>query len=472
MFLCRENELQRLNQRYENNEMECVIIYGRRRVGKTALINEFCKNKPAIYFPALNSNSSDNLAALSQAIHSYFHPETVSFPVYSSYDDALREITKIVKTERVILVIDEFPFLAKSEPSVSSRLQHLLDNEWRDSKIFLILCGSSMSYMEKEVLSEKSPLFGRRTAQIKLQPLNYFDTARFHPELSPEDNALVYGITGGIPHYINKLNINRNLKEALIQNFFDPSAYLFEEPENLLKQELREPATYNSIISSIANGASRISEIAERSKMEPAACMKYLNVLAELGIIQKIEPVVDKNAKKKIYRITDNFFRFWYRFIPKNMMVISSGNIERVFDMAIQSYLPEYMGLIFEEICRQYLTLHMEDLPFFLSELGEWWGTDPIKKKEAQLDIVGTGIQTGNCRNGMNYIIGSCKYRNETVGTDELALIEDYASLFTHNRDKCFYYIFSKSGFTEGLKEKQTSGEVKLFSLDDLYDTI
>ena len=149
MFLCREKELQRLNQRYENNEMECVIIYGRRRVGKTALINEFCKNKPAIYFPALNSNSSDNLAALSQAIHSYFHPETVSFPVYSSYDDALREITKIVKTERVILVIDEFPFLAKSEPSVSSRLQHLLDNEWRDSKIFFILCGSSMSYMAR-----------------------------------------------------------------------------------------------------------------------------------------------------------------------------------------------------------------------------------------------------------------------------------------------------------------------------------
>lgn len=469
MFLCREKELQKLSERYQSHEMECIIIYGRRRVGKTALINEFCKNKPAIYFPALNSNSSDNLTALSQAIHSYYHPDTITAPVYASYDDALREITKIAKRKRTILVIDEFPFLAKSEPSISSRLQHLLDNEWKDSKLFLILCGSSMSYMEKEVLSEKSPLFGRRTAQIKLQPMNYLDTAKFHPELSPEDNALIYGITGGIPHYINKLNVNGSIKEALIRNYFEPSAYLFEEPGNLLKQELREPALYNSIITSIANGASKISEIAEKSKIEPAVCSKYLKILEELEIVKKIEPVVDKNAKKKIYRITDNFFRFWYRFIPKNMMVISSGNIERMFDMVIQSYIPEYMGLVFEEICRQYLISHMENLPFFLSELGEWWGTDPVKKKEAQLDIVGTGISAGNSSEGMNYIIGSCKYRNEIIGTDELALIENYASLFTHNRDKCFYYLFSKSGFTKGLKEKQASGEAALFTLEDIY---
>ncbi len=164
----------------------------------------------------------------------------------------------------------KFPYLAKADDSIPSRLQHLLDYEWKDSKLFLILCGSSMSFMEKEVLSRKSPLFGRRTAQFRIEPLTYRDAAKFHPELSPEDNALIYGITGGVPHYINKLDVKTTIKEALLENLFYTSAYLFEEPENLLKQELREPATYNSIIGAIANGAAKLNEISLRTGIETA----------------------------------------------------------------------------------------------------------------------------------------------------------------------------------------------------------
>ena len=470
MFLCRDQELLKLNKRYQKNGLECIVLYGRRRVGKTALINEFTKDKPTIYFPALNSNAQGNLTALSKAIQAYLNPDTESFPVYPSFDAAFAEITRIARSsKRIIFVIDELSYLVRADDSIPSRLQHLLDHDWADTKLFLILCGSSMSFMEKEVLSEKSPLFGRRTAQFKIEPLSYFDTAKFHPRLSDQDNALIYGITGGVPHYINKLDVETTVKDALLENLFDTSAYLFEEPENLLKQELREPAIYNAIITAIASGANRVNEIADKAGIEKNVCSKYLKVLSDLGIVKKIEAVAVRSGRKPYYRITDHFFRFWYRFVPENMMAISSGNMAKIYDTAVESYLSSYMGLVFEDICTQYLINHPENLPFQIQEIGEWWGSHPEKKKEIQLDIVATDVKADNTRSGKKYLIGSCKYKNEQIGTDELDLIRDYASIFTNGNDTCYYYIFSKSGFTKGLKELEKKGEVKLISLKDLY---
>lgn len=471
MFLCREKELNILNKRYRKKGLECIVIYGRRRVGKTAIINEFTKDKPTIYFPALNTNARGNLTALSKAIYTFQHPEAENAPVYNSFDAAFAEITRIGKaSERVVFVIDELPYLARADDSIPSRLQHLLDHDWAETEIYLILCGSSMSFMEKEVLSEKSPLFGRRTAQLKVEPLSYLDTAKFHPELSNQENALIYGITGGVPHYINKLDVNGSIKEALLENLLDTSSYLFEEPENLLKQELREPAVYNAVITAIANGATRQNEIADKAGLDRSVCSKYMKVLSNLGIIQKIEPVVDKSPRKSFYRITDNFFRFWYRFVPGNMMAISSGTIDRTFDASIGSYLSVYMGMVFEDICRQYLIMHPEKLPFPISEIGEWWGAHPAKRKEIQLDIVAVGAKANNMHGGRQYIIGSCKYKNEEIGTDELNLLHDYASVFTNGDDTCFYYIFSKSGFTKGLKTLADEGQVILINLQDIYE--
>ena len=470
MFLCRENELLKMNRRYKKGEMECIIIYGRRRVGKTALINEFVKDKPVIYFPALNTSARDNLTALSKAIWSFLHPDAAEAPAYASFDAAFTEITRIAKKGRIVFVIDEYPYLAKADDSIPSRLQHLLDYEWKDSKLFLILCGSSMSFMEKEVLSRKSPLFGRRTAQFRIEPLTYRDAAKFHPELCPEDNALIYGITGGVPHYINKLAVENNLKDALLENFFDTSAYLFEEPQNLLKQELREPAIYNSIITAIANSAAKLNEISQRTGLETAKCTKYIHVLTELGIIQKIKPVTEKAERKTLYKIADPFFRFWYRFVPGNMMSISAGTIARNYDAAIGSYLSSYMGSVFEDICRQYLIYYAENLPFAIHEIGEWWGPDPAQKKEVQLDIVALASKENNIQAGRRFLIGSCKYKNEKTDIDELNLIRAYASLFTNANDECFYYIFSKSGFTDVLLEKQEKDEVRLVTLEEMYE--
>ena len=462
MFYCRDRELYELNKRYQKGKFECMVVYGRRRVGKTALINEFCKDKPVIFFSALNASSEENLAALSKAIYERLQPETEEPPVFPNYDAAFAEITRLSAKERLVFVIDEYPYLAKAEGSISSRLQHIIDHIWQQGKLFLILCGSSMSFMEYQVLGYESPLYGRRTAQFKIQALTYKEMTEFHPKLNKEEQALLYGITGGIPHYINKLEMEQNIDTALMENLFNSAGYLFEEPENLLKQELREPAIYNSIISAIAGGASKLNEIATKVGLETGVCTKYMKVLQELGIIKKETPVTEKQGKKTIYVICDYFFRFWYRFVPRNTSAIQAGRVEQIYESAIRKNYPDYMGLVFEQMCREYLLRYEKNLPILLSEVGQWWGTDTRRKKEVQIDIVGTPVE------GKEYIIGSCKYKNEAIGIEELELLRDYAATFGYGT-KYHYYIFSKGGFTEGLKRLEKQGEVRLVSLEEMY---
>ncbi|WP_300261573.1 ATP-binding protein [uncultured Cloacibacillus sp.] len=462
MFYCRESELRIMNNRYDGGGFECVVIYGRRRVGKTALINEFCKDKPVIFFSALNASSHENLEALSKAVWQFKNPEGNNAPVYSGYDGVLEEITALSKDRRLVFVIDEFPYLAKAEESISSRLQHIIDHVWQNSRLYLILCGSSMSFMENQVLGYQSPLYGRRTAQIKVKALTYREMTVFRPHLSLEDQALQYGITGGIPHYVNKLDVRTSIDDAVLDNLLDTSSYLFEEPGNLLKQELREPAIYNTIISAVAGGASRVNEIATKTKLTSAVCGKYLRELLELEILQKETPIGEKAGKRTIYNIRDNFFRFWYRFVPGNMSAISTGRIRRIYDAAIKRLYPEYMGLIFEKMCRDYLMRYDERLPFIPAEIGQWWGTDPETHKQVQIDIVGVPAS------GDEYLIGSCKYKNEKVGIDEFRLLQSYAAAFRRN-GKFRYCIFSKSGFTEQLAALAGQEGVALYTLEDIY---
>ena len=465
MFYCREQEINKLTKRYNDNKFECIIIYGRRRVGKTALINEFCKDKPTIFFSALNSTSKENLEALSKSIYQYKNPESTgeSAPNYPDFDAALNDITKLSETQRLIFVIDEYPYLAKAETTISSRLQHIIDHTWQQGKLFLILCGSSMSFMEYQVLGYESPLYGRRTAQFKIHALNYKEITAFNPELTEEEQSLVYGITGGIPHYINKLNVNnKSIDEALLENVFDSSSYLFEEPENLLKQELREPALYNSIITAIAGGASKANQISTKVGIESAKCAKYIKVLLDLGILKRESPITEKEGKKTIYSFKDNFFRFWYRFVPHNLTAIHSGRIVQLYDKAVKKYFHDYMGLVFEQMCIEYLLNYSKNLPIDLSDAAQWWGTDNKAKKEVQIDIVGTPVE------GHEYIIGSCKYTNKKIDTDELELIRQYSSVFGKG-SRYHYFIFSKGGFTDELRNLEKKGEVTLLTLDDIY---
>lgn len=463
MFYCREKELGDMNKRYTRSGFECLVVYGRRRVGKTALINEFCKDKPTVFFSALNATSQENLEALSKAIYEKEHPGAETAPVYPSFDAAFAEITRMAETERLVFVIDEYPYLARANKSISSRLQHIIDHTWANSNLFLILCGSSMSFMEYQVLGYESPLYGRRTGQYKIQALTYKEMTVFNPNLTNENQALIYGITGGIPHYINKLDVEGDVDAALKENLFNTSSYLYEEPENLLKQELREPAVYNSVIAAIAGGASKANEIATKVGLESAFCAKYLKVLLDLGILKKETPITEKAGRKSVYAIGDNFFRFWYRFVPQNASAITAGRTDKIYDGVIKRHFSDYMGLVYEQMCKEYLFLYAEDLPIILSDIGQWWGNDAKEKKEVQIDIVGTPVE------GKEYIIGSCKYRNEPIGVDELELLKHYAEVFGKG-EKYHYYIFSKSGFTIGLQSLGNKGEVKLITLQDMYE--
>ncbi len=467
MFLARERELKELKYRYDKDEFECVIIYGRRRVGKTALINEFCKGKDVIYLPALKDTIQGNLEALSAAIQAYKEPDMVTFPVYASFQQAFDEIGRIASEKRIVFVIDEYPYLAKVDPTISSRLQHLIDLKWKSGKMFLILCGSSVSFMEDEVLAYESPLFGRRTGQIHLLPMSYRDTALFHPGLDCVTNAEIYGVTGGVPLYIEKLDVRKDVDDALLRNVFNQSSYLFEEPENLLKQELREPSTYNAIIKVIAEGATKLAEIASKTGLEKSACTTYIKTLVDLGIVERETPFLEKEGRRSIYRISDPFFRFWYRFVPRNMGAIMTGRIEKTYSYVVKEYLHSYMGAIFEDMCKQYLMSYENDLPIILNNVGRWWGTDPVKKKEIEIDLIGDSVIDSNSKK-KEYIAASCKFRNREMDMKDYQDLKDYSRVFDKN-GVFYYYLFSICGFKDDVREQARMDGTRLVSIEEMY---
>lgn len=281
----------------------------------------------------------------------------------------------------MVLAIDEYPYLAGGFHSISSILQAHIDSQFKDSKLFLILCGSSMSFMEKQVLGYKSPLYGRRTAQFKILPFDFFESLPFFEAFSKEEKAILYGVTGGIPEYLTKINPAKTVRDNIIDLFLTSSGHFYEEPSNLLKQELREPSTYNGIIEAIAEGAPRLNEISTKCGIESNKCAKYLKSLMSLGIVKKEQPVTETSSKKSLYLLDDMMFRFWYRFVFPNMSGIVSGLGDAIYDFEVSENLSTYMGLVFEEICKQYLykEARSNTLPFFTAKAGRWWGNNPKK---------------------------------------------------------------------------------------------
>ena len=242
-----------------------------------------------------------------------------------SFQAALEYVFKISESERLVLVIDEYPYVAKSSKSLASTLQMLIDKNKDNSKLMLILCGSSMSYMEDNVLAYKAPLYGRRTAQMKILPFDFGDACKYFNRFSPEDMAMVYGLVGGTPQYLLQMDDHISIEDNIKNIFLNPSSSIFEEPENILKQEVREPAIYNAIITAVAAGSSRISEVATKIGETTSVCAQYIKNLIGLGIILKETPYGEKESRRSVYAIADNMFRFWYRFVPDNNSIISRG---------------------------------------------------------------------------------------------------------------------------------------------------
>ena len=460
MFIGREREVAALDRLYESNKFEFAVIYGRRRVGKTALINHFIDNKEAIYFMGVESNEKQNLENFSKSIIEYSSGIEAKTS-FLSFQAALEYVFKLSERKRLILVIDEYPYVARSSKSLASTLQLLIDKYKDTSKLMLILCGSSMSYMEDEVLAYKSPLYGRRTAQMKILPFSFNEVCRYLKNYSDEDKALAYGIVGGTPQYLLQIDDRLSIEDNIKNTYLNPISFLYEEPTNLLKQEVREPAIYTAIITAIAVGASRMSDISNKVGEDSNICANYLKSLINLGIIKKETPYGEKSSRKSIYSIKDNMFRFWYRFVPGNNSIIMRGAADIVYKR-IEPQLSEYMGAVFEEICKQYLwnLLLNGNSPVEFSELGRWWGNDPIEKKQTEIDIMGE-------QDKQTALFGECKWTNEKVDLGVLETLIKRSKLFSYVN--VHLYLFSKSGFTKGCIDKANElGNVSLVTYSDM----
>ncbi|MBQ2941859.1 MAG: ATP-binding protein [Clostridia bacterium] len=445
MFIGRQRELDELNKRYNSDKFEFMVIYGRRRVGKTALINEFIGNKKAIYFMGVESNAKQNLENFSKNILEFTSGiETESS--FLSFQAALEYVFRLAEKERIILAIDEYPYVARSSKSLASTLQLMIDKYRDTSKLMLILCGSSMSYMEDHVLAYKAPLYGRRTAQIKLLPFDFEETCRYFENLSDEDKALIYGIVGGTPQYLLQMDDKLSIEENIKNTYLNPISFLYEEPTNLLKQEVREPAIYTAIITAIATGASRMSEISTKVGEDTNVCTNYIKNLMNLGIVQKETPYGEKASRKSVYSIEDNMFRFWYRFVLENNSIIARGAADLAYKR-IEPQLSDYMGRVFEEICKQYLwkQLLSGNCPVEFSSIGRWWGNDSQNKCQTEIDIMGE--QDKNTA-----LFAECKWTNEKVDIGILETLIKRSNLFSYKTKH--YYLFSKSGFTKGCIDK------------------
>lgn len=444
MFIGREGELATLNKLYKSGRFEFAVLYGRRRVGKTALINRFLEGKPAVYFMGVESNEKQNLENFSGSVME-FASGMEAATSFLSFQSALEYVFRLSQQKRFILAIDEYPYVARASRSLASTLQRLIDQYKDQSRLMLILCGSSMSYMEDEVLAYKAPLYGRRTAQIRLSPFDFFEASQCFPRFSPEEKALAYGFAGGTPQYLLQIDDEISIEENVKNLFLNPASPLFEEPVNLLKQEVREPAIYTAMITAIAAGASRMSEIADRVGESTSICSSYLKNLLSLNVVRKETPYGEKASKKTVYSIDDNMFRFWYRFVPENYSLIARGASALVY-RRIEPLLSDYMGRVFEDICRQYLwrLLLSGNSPVEFSSLGRWWGNDPIRKRQTEIDIMGE-------QDPQTALFAECKWTNEKIDAGILETLAERSSLFPYRNTHCF--LFAKSGFTKGCED-------------------
>lgn len=463
MFIGRKRELEELTELYKKESFQLFILYGKRRVGKTTLLNEFCKSRQSIFYAAEQTNNKLNLDKFSVSI--FEHYGETNLENFATWEKAFGYIVEKQGSERLVLVFDEFPYLANANPGLMSVLQHLIDHSLKDSQLFLILCGSYMGFMEKEVLGVKSPLFGRRTAQLQMKSFDYLTSALFYPKATLEDKVLFYSIFGGTPLYLNQVNQEESVQENVQHSFLRQMGYLYEEPRLLLQQEVQEPGVYLAIIEAIAKGAVRAAEIASKTGEDHAKCIKYASVLISLGILYKEYPLGAKqNSRKGQYGISDPMFAFWYRYVAPNRTLIETGADEIVWKKRIEPDLSHYAGRMFERICKEYIySLNScGKLPILATEIGRWWGTDSYRKVEVEIDIV--------ARDGRDYIFAECKWRNEKVDYAVLEQLYQKADVLDNNRNESWYYIFSKVDFSQKLiDESQNNHHIVLINLEKLF---
>ncbi len=450
-FIDREQELKILEDKYASNKPELIPIYGRRRVGKTELIRQFIKDKPHFYFLAKKKRLGDELERFRLKFSKDFN---VFIQEVKSWDAVFEEICNHKQGERLVVVIDEFPFWVEKDTSILSDFQHLWDEVLKGKNIFLILCGSYVSIMENDVLGYKSPLYGRRTGQIEVNRLGFREFVKFFPRWNLDEVIKAYGALDGVPFYIKEFEIGKSFTENVNCTFWKSGSILNKEAEFLLAQELREVEVYLSIMRSIFEGASKLNEIATKSSVEITNINKYIKVLIDLKFIATESPVIVNVPKRKnyVYKISDNFFSFWLSYVYPFKDDIEIGEIAHLKTFFAKDY-DRYIGFVFENVCKQIVRNFR--LPIGQTKLGRWW------HKDKEIDLVCLD------ENKKEALFFECKWSalSESKARNILEELEGKSKFVGWKRKKDYFGLFGKRVF--GKEELRKEGFV-VFDLKDM----
>ena len=456
-FLGREKEILDLEKEYARDG-GFVVIYGRRRIGKTTLIKQFIKSKTAFYFLATKEVESQSMKRFAGVIARTTGNSVLQKAAFSDWLDLFQAVADYKPNEKKVLVIDEFPYLVKVNDSFPSILQNAWDEILKDSNVMLILCGSLISMMKKHALSYESPLYGRRTAQMRIAPLP-FTTVYENQKLSFEEAAEQYSITGGVPKYMEFFSDVQPLYEQIKENVLSKNGFLYEEPNFLLTDEVQVLTNYFSIIKVIADGNHKLGTIAGILGLETSALTPYLKTLSELGFTEKQVPVTEKNAEKTrkgLYFISDNFLRFWFRYVYPYKGELELDNMQISLDELDKDFKEMFVAFAYEDICKEIFARLCSDkaIDFTPSKIGSYWLND--KSGNTQIDVM--AVDTVNKR----LFAGECKYHNQPIDADvyfELVKkVDNSSEIKSAFKDYTVIYgVFSKSGFTSRMTDISNS---------------
>ncbi len=442
-FINRENELEFLNTEYNREGSSLIILYGRRRVGKTSLIQEFIKEKPFIYFLASEESEYQNINALKKLIAEYTSNELLKETKIDNWDILFKTLSQSI-LNRFILVIDEFQYLGKINTSFPSIFQRIWDISLKDKNIMVILCGSLIHMMESQTLSYNSPLYGRRSGQIKLKQIDFKHYHKFFNNLNYKNLIEFYSVTGGVPKYIEMFCDKIDLFFQIEQNILNKQSFLFEEPIFLLQNEVSEIGSYFSIIKSIAAGNHKLGNISNDLEIKQTSLTKYLKTLIDLDILKREVPITERNPEKSkmgLYKIQDNYLNFWFKFVYPEKAKLEICKTKYVMDKIKQNFIDNHVSYIYEDICISEMWSLYEKLNF--NTIGRWWNN------KEEVDIVAFD-STGD-----DIIFGECKYRVEKMDVDVFfSLLNKKEQVIWKNetrREK--FILFSISGFTDRLRE-------------------
>jgi len=445
-FVNRERELNALEEQYAADGASLVVLYGRRRVGKTTLINEFIKDKNAMYFLANEENETLSMKNFTEVLSDYTGQEYLKNASFESWKDLFEIFLKHDHGAKKLLVIDELPYMVNANPAFPSILQWVWDTWFINQNVMLILCGSLIHMMEKHALNYNSPLYGRRTGQIKLKQIDFMHYGQFYENMPYRDLVEHYAVTGGVPKYIELFDRKKSLFHEIDRLMLTPEGLLFEEPEFLLRREVEEIGSYFSIIKSIATGNRKPGKISTDIGIKQTSLPKYLKTLIDLDILEREVLVTESNPEKSkvsLYQIKDNFIRFWFRFVYPERGRIELGQSDFVLEKIKANFIDSHVAHIYEIVCRSELWRLAMAGELQFNKLGRWWNS------KEEIDIVALD-STGN-----SIIFAECKYRTQPTDADVFYDLLRKKELVPWNKEKRQekFVLFSISGFTDRLIE-------------------